>query len=223
MDTLGYIQKLIKHRTHIIMVPELMPASCQVLLERSDIMSAGEFTDSSSAGKWLANFQGLTRDIVQAIWCPNWPEEANEWKRRERRNEWPSPCTVEEIVNNGCCFVAKLHKTSDCAVNEYRFSFSEAELTLIYAWNQVQMYIYHILRLIKSDVVKKCGGKKMTFLTTYMYHFKTLMFWACEEKPKEFWLSDKIESSVKELTLIMIEWLIEKQCQNYFIPCNNML
>jgi len=124
MDTLGYIQKLIKHRTHIIMVPELMPASCQVLLERSDIMSAGEFTDSSSAGKWLANFQGLTRDIVQAIWCPNWPEEANEWKRRERRNEWPSPCTVEEIVNNGCCFVAKLHKTSDCAVNEYRFSFS---------------------------------------------------------------------------------------------------
>ena len=159
--------------------------------------------------------------LVDAIWCPNWPEEANEWKLRERPNDWPLSSTVNKIVNNGCFLVAKPHQGSQFIANEWRFSFSEAELILIHTWSDVQMYIYHILRLIKSDVVRKCGGKKMTFLTTY--HFKTLMFWACEEKPKEFWLPGNIESSVKELLIIMIEWLTEKQCRNYFMPGNNML
>src|SRR6218665_258772 len=205
--------------THV-KAPEHMPAQCEVFLEKSDI-ATDLFPDSSYTCRWLAHFQGLKHDKVQAIWCPNWPEEANEWKRRERKYEWPSLCTVDKIVNNRCFLVAKPHKKSEYVVNEYRFSFSEAELVLIHTWNHVQMYIYHILRQIKSDVVKKCGGKEMTYLTTY--HFKTLMFWACEEKPEEFWLPDKTESSVQELILDMCEWLIEKRCDNYFMPSYNML
>src|SRR6218665_1542399 len=201
-------------------IPEEMPAQCQVLLEISDI-STGFLNNSTYVSKFLTNFHGLTRDIVEAIWCPNWPQVANEWKRRERRNGWPLPCTVENIVNNGCFLVAKPHKESQYVGNEWRFSFSEAELLLIHTWNHVQMYIYHILRLIKSDVVNTCGGKGMTFLTTY--HFKTLMLWACEEKTKEFWSPDKVQSSIQELILDMIELLIEKQCRNYFMPGNNML
>jgi len=204
--------------------PQLRPAYSQLLLKGSDISACfRSFLQvySRYTQRFLANLHGLSRDVVDAIWCPNWPEEANEWKRRERRNGWPSPCTVEEIVNSGCFFVAKPHKDSQYDINEWRFSFSEAELILIYTWDHVQMYIYHILRLIKTDVVKRCGGKKKTLLSTY--YFKTLMFWACEGKSKEFWLPGNIESSAKELILVMIEWLIEKQCRNYFMPGNNML
>src|SRR6218665_2676464 len=200
------------------MLPEERPAISQVVLEKSDI-AAG--ISSNFSDEWLATFHGLSHDMVDAIWCPNWPKEAHEWITRERRNEWPLPSTVVKIVNNGCLLVAKPHQVCHFIANELRFSFSEAELILIHTWTDVQMYIYHILRLIKSDVVRKCGGKKTTFITTY--HFKTLMFWACEEKSKDFWLLANIEKSVKELILVMIEWLIKKQCRNYFIPGNNML
>src|SRR6218665_1856926 len=200
------------------MLPEERPAISQVVLEKSDI-AAG--ISSNFSDEWLATFHGLSHDMVDAIWCPNWPKEAHEWITRERRNEWPLPSTVVKIVNNGCLLVAKPHQGCHFIANELRFSFSEAELILIHTWTDVQMYIYHILRLIKSDVVRKCGGKKGTHITTY--HFKTLMFWTCEEKSKDFWLPANIESSVKELILIMIEWLIKRQCRNYFIPDNNML
>ena len=52
---------------------------------------------------------------------------------------------------------------------------------------------------------------------------KTLMFWECEQKPKEFWEDERVETSVKELLCIMIEWLIDGCCPNYFIPDNNMI
>src|SRR6218665_1613241 len=202
------------------LVPEDRPAFSRVVLEKSEIIR-GLLFDSSNTMKWLAAFHGLSYDTVDAIWCPNWPEEAHEWITRERRNEWPLLSTVDKIVNKGCFLVAKPYQRSHVIASEWRFSFSEAELLLIHTWSDVQMYVYHILRLIKDDVVRKCGGKKMTFVTTY--HFKTLMFWACEEKLKDFWLPANIESSVKELILVMIEWLIKKKCRNYFIPGNNML
>jgi len=207
--------------------PYERPAIYQMILQRADLIphsfkserSSDLFSDSSNECEWLANFEGLSRDLVDAIWCPAWPEEAHEWITRERPNEWPTFSILNKIVNNGCLLVAKPHPDSQFIPNEFRFSFSKAELILIYAWSDRQLYIYYILRLIKSDVVRKCGGKKTTFLTTY--HFKTLMFWACEKRAKDFW-AGKIESSVKELILVMIEWLMVKQCRNYFIPGNNM-
>ena len=201
-------------------VPEDRPAFSRVVLEKSEIIR-GLLFDSSNTMKWLAAFHGLSYDTVDAIWCPNWPEEAHEWITRERRNEWPLLSTVDKIVNKGCFLVAKPYQRSHVIASEWRFSFSEAELLLIHTWSDVQMYVYHILRLINDDVVRKCGGKKTTFLSTY--YFKTLMFWACEEKFKDFWLPGNIETSVKELILVMIEWLIAMQCRNYFIPGNNML
>src|SRR6218665_364720 len=228
----GYARLYFKNnnRPYIFaLVPEQRPAKWQMLLQRTDLtprlleisdIPSDLISGSSCTCEWLANFEGLSRDLVDAIWCPTWPDEAHEWITRERPNEWPSPSIVNKIINTGCLLIPKPHLDSQFIPNEFRFSFSKAELILVYTWSDKQLYIYHILRLIKSDVVRKCGGKKTTFLTTY--HFKTLMFWACEEQPKDFW-NDVIESSVKELILIMIEWLINKQCQNYFIPGNNML
>lgn len=203
------------------MVPEERPARSQVLVEKSDT-TAGSFPDSSNTRKWLDNFQGLSRDVVDAIWCPIWPEEAQEWITRERLNGWPLSTTLNRIVSSGCLLVAKPHQEdSQFRGNEWTFSFSEAELVLIHSWSDTQIYIYYILRLIKSDVVKKCGGKKMTAFATY--HLKTFMFWACEEKPTEFWLPDNISTAVKELLIVTIEWLIKKQWLNYFMPGNNMI
>ena len=55
------------------------------------------------------------------------------------------------------------------------------------------------------------------------YNFKTLMFWACEEKPAQFWRDDLLVQSVCELLIEMMKWMKSKFCVNYFIPGNNMM
>jgi len=92
---------------------------------------------------------------------------------------------------------------------------------LINNWTDAQKYIYHVLRLIKSDIVERCGGEENTVLCTYF--FKTLMLWTCEEKSPEFWTDENLETSIGELLCKMIEWLIERYFPNYFIRTNNMV
>src|SRR6218665_3087341 len=163
----------------------------------------------------------LKLDLVFAIYCPCWPTEATEWKARERQNAWPPVEVIDKIVASGCHFVAKPHHSNPNDHTQWRYSFSQAEVILIHSWTDVQKYIYHILRLIKDEVVEACGGSDGTIICTYF--FKTLMFWECERKPKMFWEDGNVEASVSELLCIMIEWLIDGCCPNYFIPKCNML
>lgn len=163
----------------------------------------------------------LEIDLVEAVYCPYWPPEAAEWVTRARPRGWPTDGNVKRIVGGGCFFVSKPHQSDPGDSTQWRFSFSHAELILADSWTDVQKYIYHVLRLIKKGVVKSCGGEASTVLCTYF--FKTLMFWSCEEKPKEFWEEGNVEDSVGELLCQMIGWLIERRCLNYFIPSNNMI
>ena len=94
-----------------VMLPEDRPAFSQVVLKKADI-EADLFAESSDENKWLATFQGLSHDTVDAIWCPNWPKEAHEWITRGRPNVWPLPSTVVKIVDNGCLLVSKPHQRS---------------------------------------------------------------------------------------------------------------
>src|SRR6218665_334860 len=160
-------------------------------------------------------------DFVHSVLCPDWPSEADEWKTRNRNSGWPQRDMIDKIVQVGCHLVPKSYQGNPNDYTSWRYSFSQAELILTDTWNEVQKYIYHILRILKSDVVKKCGDKENTFLCTY--YFKTLMFWACEEKPSTFWGEDRIEAAIEELLLQMIQWLIDKNCPNYFMRENNML
>src|SRR6218665_2483384 len=169
----------------------------------------------------LKAFEELTVDNVGSVLCLGWPSEALEWKTRRRCYGWPSRDMIHKIVRGGCHLVPKSHESNPKDALSWRYSFSQAELILNDTWNEVQKYIYHILRIIKSDVAKKCDGQKKTFLCTY--YFKTLMMWACEEKPSSFWNEDQIEEAIEELLLQMIQWLIDRNCPNYFIRENNMI
>src|SRR6218665_1744499 len=128
----------------------------------------------------------LTSDLVIGLRYSVWPSNATERKERSRRhNGWPSDEIIRKIVNDGCHLVLKPHPSRPDDENEWRFAFSLAESTLDYTWNDAQRYIYRTLRRIKSSIVKEVGGSEQAILKTY--HVKTLLFWACEEKPSSFW------------------------------------
>lgn len=169
----------------------------------------------------LTRFDKLTYDEVYAVACPYWPSQAAEWRTRKRTKGWPPASVIDQITKGGCHLVAKPHHSNPFDNTEWRFSFSLAELILVHTLTDVQKYIYHILRLVKHEVNKKGGRSDEKVLHTY--YFKTLMLWACEQKPLEFWNEIHIESSVRELLCNMTEWLIDRTCPHYFIPENNIM
>src|SRR6218665_3665493 len=170
--------------------------------------------------RWLDIFM-LTEDIVYAIPCPLWPPAAHKWIVRERLNGWPTENIVKAIVEGGCHLVSKPHAKSPNDVTQWRYSFSQAETILIHSWTDVQKYIYHLLRIIKREVVSKCGDDTKTFMCSY--YLKTLMLWACEEKPLEFWEDRNILTSVKELLDDLIVKLVDRNVPHYFMPENNIM
>src|SRR6218665_156888 len=182
-----------------------------------------EFIDSDGLNLGMRDLElGLSIDMVSSIPCKSWPRVSAEWITRKRPYSWPSQINIDRIVSEGCHLIPKPHFSNRLDKTVFRFSFSVAEITLIHTWSSIQKYIYHILRLVKSKIVKQCEshGRKSPLCT---YYFKTLMLWACENRSPEFWDESRIAKSVVELLCEMIEWLIEKNCPNYFIPDNNMV
>ena len=107
---------------------------------------------------------------------------------------------VRRIVSRGFHLVEVSHGRDPDRSTEWRFSFSVAERMLIRSWTDEQKYVYHILRLIKKMVIRETAGKA----TLSTYHFKTLMLWACEKKPKTFWSYENFETVIDELLLRMV-------------------
>jgi hypothetical protein len=155
-------------------------------------------------------------DDVPAIHNPYWPVEASEWISRKRKSGVPSKSVIKKVVQYGCDFVAVAHKHCTAKDNEWRFSFSMAELIIINNWTMTQRIIYRALRVL----CKSCQTAESQLC---IYFFKTLMLWACEKKPDEFWITNNYFRIIIDLLLEMINCLHEKYCPNYFIPSNNIM
>ena len=141
----------------------------------------------------------------------------NEWITRQRLSGLPSKSIIKQVVRYGCDFVQVSHKLST-DINEWRFSFSKAELIIIHSWTTSQRCVYRTLHTLNKMIKSSMEDSKLC-----TYYFKTLMLWATEEKPAEFWSEHVLVNSVYELLCELMHWLKQKFCPNYFIPTNNMI
>jgi len=167
----------------------------------------------------LYSFHISGADIVPCIRCPVWPQEAAEWLTRERRNGWPSQSLVKRIARKGCHFVAKAHSRSRNPDLEFRFSFSVAEDMLLDSWQPIQIHMYNSLKNVKTNINKQFSENDVILCS---YHLKTLMLWAVEEKPSQFWSDKYYSTSMKQLICELAEWFIDRRCPCYFLPNNNI-
>ena len=175
-----------------------------------------------STGQNLFGLNNIKLQIQVAVTCLSWPKEAADWKTRQRAYGWPDQDLLENVVNGGCHLVPFQSTSSSQDSTVFRLSFACAEVALVYTWTPIQKHIYHVLRLIKGDVVRQLelhGHRNIV----HAYHFKTLMLWACETKPPAFWDESRIKSSVGELLCEMIEFLVDRNCPNYFMPSVNLM
>jgi hypothetical protein len=160
-------------------------------------------------------------DFVPCIRCPVWPPQAADWPTRRRKYGWPDTATIAHIVNNGCDVVTLAQ--SLCKKDEpmWRLSFSRAETVLLNSWTPAQQIVYHMIRFFaqKELIVENSVSDEDKILCNY--HIKTLMLWACELKPPEWWTGLSLVRICGKLLRQLTAWLEKTSCQQYFVTkCN---
>jgi len=170
----------------------------------------------------------LCTDNVHCLHCLSWPSQAADWPTRHRNYGWPDSATLERVVNNGCDVVGVAHR--QCREHkvmgefQWRLSFSRAEIVQINSWMPVQQIAYHILRVfVKTErLTESVDNSEPAIMSNY--HFKTLMLWACELKPRSWWTEnlDLVRISAELLNTLSVS-LNDTRCPHYFINNCNLL
>ena len=134
---------------------------------------------------------GLLIDAVPCIHCFAWPPQASDWPKRYRNSGWPDSATIDSVVTQGCDVVGVAHRQCKqdewMSKHQWRLSFSRAEVVLLNSWTPVQQIVYHMLRMFVKTERLTDSADNSAADTLSNYHIKTLMLWACELKPSEWW------------------------------------
>eukprot|EP00105_Crassostrea_gigas_P032310 XP_011455268.1 PREDICTED: uncharacterized protein LOC105347765 [Crassostrea gigas] len=147
-----------------------------------------------------------------------WPPSAASWM--DRCHSWPPPHVVNEIVRNGCHFVAIGHKLGNHEDNEWRISFSRAENKLVYSMNHTQFLTYGLLKLFLKEIIN--NGLRDEDKLLCSYHMKTAVFWAIQQNTLPHWCPQNLLAGVWVCFKLLLKWVYEGICPNFFIPENNM-
>jgi len=101
--------------------------------------------------------------------------------------------------------------------HQYRLSFSRAEIILLNSWMPVQQIVYHMLRVFvkRERLIDSADESEAKALSNY--HIKTLLMWACELKPRSWWIDDvNVVRICVQLLHTLAVWLTHARCQHYF-------
>jgi len=161
----------------------------------------------------------LPCDIVRCVRCLSWPSQAAGWPTRHRNYSRPDSATVDRVVSNGCDVVGVAHRQCKqdewMSENQWRLSFSRAEIALINSWMPVQQIAYHMLRVYAKSVQLTKSADNSEALSNY--HIKSLILWACELKPRSWWTDVNLVMICAQLLHDLAERLTCGQCPHYFV------
>nr|XP_022298636.1 uncharacterized protein LOC111107644 [Crassostrea virginica] len=160
---------------------------------------------------------GVEYDFAHCFFSNFWPPSASSWT--DRCQSWPPPNVVNDIVRSGCHFVAIGHKLGNHADNEWRISFSQAEQKLVYAMNHTQFLTYGLLKLFVKEFNR---GKTEEEKLLCSYHMKTAVFWALQGNTIDHWCPQNLLAGFWVCYKLLLKWVYEGVCPNFFIPENNM-
>ncbi|XP_061166169.1 uncharacterized protein LOC133175069 [Saccostrea echinata] len=175
--------------------------------------------DSTPHGPCASGTIGTTEyDSAHCFICDFWPPSASSWI--DRCHSWPQPHVVDDIVKNGCHFVAIGHKLGSHEDHEWRISFSLAEQKLVYEMNYCQFLTYGLLKLFLTEVINNGVGDNDKLLCSY--HMKTAVFWVIQQNTIPHWCPQNLLGGFWVCFKVILKWVYEGVCPNFFIPDNNM-
>ncbi|XP_061168450.1 uncharacterized protein LOC133177426 [Saccostrea echinata] len=157
-------------------------------------------------------------DTALCFFCDFWPPHASKWINR--CHSWPLPPIIDKIVRNGCHFVAVGHKLGNHAEKEWRISFSVAEHYLVSSMSHCQFLTYGLLKLFLKECINSGLSDENKLLCSY--HMKTAVFWVIQQNIMPYWCPQNLLQCFWICFKLILKWVYEGTCPNFFIPENNM-
>ncbi|XP_065944503.1 uncharacterized protein [Magallana gigas] len=161
---------------------------------------------------------GYEYDTAYCFVSDFWPPSASSWI--DRCHSWPDPEIVDDIVRNGCHFVAIGHPLGPHENEEWRISFSRAEYKLVYSMNHCQFLTYGLLKLFLKEVINQQSEGTNKLLCSY--HMKTTVFWAIQQNTLPHWCPQNLLAGFWICFKLLLKWVYKGICPNFFIPQNNL-
>lgn len=162
--------------------------------------------------------EGTALDLAVGFACDIWPPLASSWK--DRCHSWPDPQVVNDIIRGGCHFVAIGHPLGQYEDIEWRTSFSQAERKCVYAMNHCQFLTYGLLKLFLKEVINQQLQETNELLCSY--HIKTAILWVVQQNTLPKWCPQNLLVGFWTCFKLLIKWVYEGICPNFFIPQNNL-
>ncbi|XP_062566486.1 uncharacterized protein LOC134228808 [Saccostrea cucullata] len=178
-----------------------------------------ELTNTTQHGPCANSTIGTQEfDNAHCFVCDFWPPPAFSWIHR--CHSWPQPHVVDDIVKNGCHFVAIGNKLGNHEDHEWRISFSLAEQKLVHIMNHCQFLTYGLLKLFLKEIINNGIGENDKLLCSY--HMKTAVFWVIQQNTVPHWCPQNLLGGFWVCFKLIFKWVYEGVCPNFFIPSNNM-
>ncbi|XP_062614232.1 uncharacterized protein LOC134275966 [Saccostrea cucullata] len=200
---------VIMNNRHLISSSEYRRTWCSVVY--SDSIEHGPCASGVSDGE-------TEYDIAHCFVSDFWPQPATVWIYR--CHSWPQPHIVDDIVKNGCHLVAIGHTLGNHVHNEWRISFSLAEFKLVCAMNHCQFLTYGLLKLCLTEIMNNGLSDEDKLLCSY--HMKTAVFWVIQQNTLQQWCPQNLLECFWVCFKLILKWVYEGVCPNFFIPQNNM-
>lgn len=156
------------------------------------------------------------RDFAFCLKLDFWPDEVQPWAQRCIQKGWPTEMQVDQIVNSGF-YVAAI---GSCSENdtEWRISFSDAELRIIYSFNHCQFLCYGLLKLFIKEVINVQNSNS----PLCSYFLKTTLFWVIQNDRTLIWTPDNFLHCFWNSFKLLIHRVYTGYCPHFFIPENNL-
>jgi len=170
--------------------------------------------------------QTISLDLVPCVVLNFWPRVAIEWLTRDR--QWPDRIVVDNIASLGVHAVRKPFRQTD---DDYRLSFSIAEICLTDMWTAQQRYIYFVFKSIFCSFVRtaqthdKCDSVEDNEETSYVFSYiaKTIMFHVCEGFLQSWWSEENALGCLTVLFHALLSAYETRNLSHYFILSVNLL
>ena len=127
---------------------------------------------------------------------------------------------MDDIIKSGCHFVAIGHKLGKYVDDEWRISFSIAETKLVHSMNHTQFLTYGLMTMFLKEIINHGLDDEVKILSSY--HIKTVVFWAIQQNTMFDWCPKNLLEGFWVCFKLLLKWIYEGICPNFFIPENNM-
>ncbi|XP_060599729.1 uncharacterized protein LOC132753293 [Ruditapes philippinarum] len=158
------------------------------------------------------------RDIVIALHCKTWPQQARQWLDQQGEGQWPSAEMKQYCSRTGCFVVPVGCRGSEHEQLEWRISTSLAERCLMLNLNITQIRCYVLMKMVIKSFI---DPQFEDVISSYMC--KTVLFHCIANSHFNIWRENNLLSCLLLCLYNLHYSIINENCPHFIIPKNNLM